>query len=224
MAERRLRAIVADDWWEWRGSVGHAIATQPDIELAGEAETAEQALLLVEQVRPDVLLADLELPEMGGVELTAIVRSRFPNTAVLVFTVHADERHVMDALRAGASGYLVKGETRTPARLCEAIRLAADGGALLTLRQGRRIVTDIARRRPEDAKARYGLTPRELEVLAHLARGRSNRQIATELVITEQSTKNHVSHILAKLGATSRAEAIARTHTERLIRFDPGAP
>ena len=222
MVEGGLGVVVADDWWEWRGSVGHAIAGAPDIELVAEAETAEQALLMVGQHRPDVLLVDLELPRMGGVELTRLVRDRFPQTAVLVFTVHADEAHVLDALRAGASGYLVKGETRTPARLCEAIRLAADGGALLTLRHGREIVADIANRRSNEGRARYGLTARELEVLGHLARGLSNRQIAEALVITEQSTKNHVSHVLSKLGAASRAEAVARAHTERLVEGGAG--
>jgi two-component system, NarL family, nitrate/nitrite response regulator NarL len=216
-----IRVVVADDWWEWRGSVIHAVSTAADIEVVGEASSAEEALVVVSASQPDVLLVDLNLPEMHGIPLTRVVRARFPQVAVLVFTVSTKTQDVVEALRAGASGYLLKGDTKTPARLAEAIRVAAEGGATLPLRRGREIANAIASREPQDARTRYGLTPRELDVLEHLVGGKPNREIARELGITEQSTKNYVRHILSKCGARNRAELAVRAIREGMV---PGIP
>jgi DNA-binding NarL/FixJ family response regulator len=212
-----ITIIVAGDEWSWRESVVSVVSRRGDVDVVGQAETAEEALRLVGRLHPRVALIDLQMPSMGGVELARRIREQHPETIVLVFTVSRDERDVVEALSAGASGYLVKQDTRDPTRLCEVIRMAAEGGAVLTGRDSARIVRDIARREPPDPGAAYGLTRREREVLALLARGVTNRDIAGALTITEQSVKNLVRNILAKLRAGNRTEAAAIAHREGLI-------
>jgi DNA-binding NarL/FixJ family response regulator len=212
-----ITIIVADDEWSWRESVVSVVSRRGDVDVVGQAETAEEALRLVGRLRPRVALVDLEMPAMGGVELTRRIRNLHAETLVLVFTVSRDERDVVEALRAGASGYLVKQDTRDPTRLCEVIRMAAEGGAVLTGKDSARIMRDIARREPPDPGAAYNLTRREREVLALLARGVTNRDIANAMTITEQSVKNHVGNVLTKLGAGNRTEAAAIAHRDGLI-------
>jgi len=204
---RAVTVVVADDEWAWRESIVSVLSRREGVEVLGQAETAEDALRLVGRLHPHVALVDLEMPNMRGVELTRRIRDQHPETFVLVFTVSRTEEDVVEALQAGASGYLVKQDTRDPTRLCEVIRLAADGGAVLTGHGAAELVRRIARRRPPDPAAECGLTPRERDVLALVARGARNREIAHSLTITEQSVKNHVRSILAKLGAKNRTEA-----------------
>jgi DNA-binding NarL/FixJ family response regulator len=217
MSETPVSVIVADDEWAWRESVVSVLARRDDVDVVGQAETAEEALRLVARLRPRVALVDLEMPAMRGVELTRHIRERHPDTLVLVFTVSRDQGDVIQALRAGASGYLVKQDTRDPARLCEVIRMAAEGGAVVTGRGAAELVRSIASREPPDPAAAYGLTRREREVLALLATGLRNREIARQLTITEQSVKNHVRNILSKLEAETRTEAAAIAHRDGLV-------
>jgi two-component system, NarL family, response regulator LiaR len=218
MAETGLiPVIVADDEWAWRESIVSVLSRRDDIDVVGQAETAEDALRLVGRLHPRVVLVDLEMPLMRGVELTRRIRDEHPGTFVLIFTVSRSEYDIVEALRAGASGYLVKQDTRDPTRLSEVIHMAAEGGAVLTGRGAAELVRSIARRDPPSPAARFGITPREQDVLRLLVNGARNRDIALGLTITEQSVKNHVRRILAKLGADNRTEASAIAHREGLV-------
>lgn len=207
-----VSVVVCDDEWAWRESVVSVLSRRADVTVLGQADSAEEAIRLVRRLHPDVLLVDLEMPRMRGVELTRHVRDNHPGTYVLVFTVSRDSTDVVDALAAGASGYVVKQDTRDPAVLCDVIRMAANGGAVLPGPGAAALIRDIARRDPPDPAAGYGLTRREREVLAVVAGGASNRDVAAQLTITEQSVKNHVRNILAKLHARNRTEAAAIAH------------
>jgi DNA-binding NarL/FixJ family response regulator len=212
-----VSVIVADDEWAWRESVVSVLSRRGDVDVVGQAETAEDALRLVGRLHPRVVLVDLEMPVMRGVALTRRIRDEHPGTFVLIFTVSRREDDIVEALRAGASGYLVKQDTRDPTRLSEVIRMAAEGGAVLTGRGAAELVRSIARRDPPNPAARFRITPREQDVLRLLVNGARNRDIALGLTITEQSVKNHVRSILAKLGADNRTEASAIAHREGLV-------
>jgi DNA-binding NarL/FixJ family response regulator len=218
-----VSVVVCDDEWAWRESVVSVLSRRPDVTVVGQADSAEEAIRLVSRLHPDVLLVDLEMPQMRGVELTRHVRDHHPGTHVLVFTVSREPTDVVDALAAGASGYVVKQDTRDPGLLLDVIRMAANGGAVLPGPGAAALVRDIARRDPPDPAAAYGLTRREREVLAVVARGASNREVARRLTITEQSVKNHVRNILAKLHARNRTEAAAIAHRLGLVA-DEGPP
>jgi DNA-binding NarL/FixJ family response regulator len=222
-----VSVVVCDDEWAWRESVVSVLSRRADVTVLGQADSAEEAIRLVARLRPDVLLVDLEMPRMRGVELTRHVRERHPDTYVLVFTVSRDPTDVVDALAAGASGYVVKQDTRDPDLLSDVIRMAAGGGAVLPGPGAAALIRDIARRDPPDPAAGYGLTRREREVLAIVAGGASNRDVARQLTITEQSVKNHVRNILAKLHARNRTEAAAIAHRLGIVddegsRASPG--
>jgi DNA-binding NarL/FixJ family response regulator len=226
-APSAVSVVVCDDEWAWRESVVSVLSRRADVTVLGQADSAEEAIRLVGRLHPDVLLVDLEMPRMRGVELTRHVRDHHPDTYVLVFTVSRDPTDVVDALAAGASGYVVKQDTRDPDLLCDVIRMAAGGGAVLPGPGAAALIRDIARRDPPDPAAGYGLTRREREVLAIVAGGASNRDVARQLTITEQSVKNHVRNILAKLRARNRTEAAAIAHRLGIVedegpRASPG--
>ena len=209
MAEDRIAVVVADDEWHYREAVVHVLSRADDMEVVGEAATAEEALALVAREAPAVALVDLQMPEMGGLELARRIRAEHAGTAVVIFTVSRDESDVLEALRTGASGYLVKQETRDPGRLYEAVRVAASGATLLSPGGARELIEKLAHRGSADPADEFGLTKRECEVLRLLADGASNRQIAMTLVISEQAIKNHVGSVLRKLGVSNRTAAAA---------------
>lgn len=211
-----IPVVIAEDEWHYREALAAALSRVPDIRVVAACETAEASLAAVAEARPAVALVDLELPQMGGLELSRRIQADHPETAVVIFTVSRQEEHVLEALRAGASGYLIKQETTDAARLAEAIRIVASGGTLLSTRAARELVQRLARRPPPDPAAEYGLTRREREVLALLTEGASNRQIGGELNITEQAVKNHVGSILRKLDAPNRTAAAATARREGL--------
>jgi two-component system, NarL family, nitrate/nitrite response regulator NarL len=217
MLRPTTRVLVADDEWPWRESVASVLSRAPDLDVVAQAATTSEAFRLVAETTPDVALVDLQMPEDGGIALTRRIRARHPGTRVLVFTVSRDADDAVQVLRAGSSGYVVKQETRDPRRLCELVRLAADGGAVVTCDDAVGLMTGIARRDPPDPLAAYRLTRRERDVLVGMARGLTNRQIAEQLTITEQSVKNHVRNVLAKLQVPNRAAAAALVHERRLM-------
>lgn len=208
-----IRIFVADDHPVVRDGLIAILGTQPDFavvgEAAGGAETVERAAAL----RPDVILLDLEMPGMDGVEALARLRTDWPAARVIVFTAFDTDERILAAVRAGAQGYLLKGVPRE--ELFHAVRVIHAGGSLLQPVVASKLLRQVSREpaTPE----REPLTPRELEVLRLLAQGLLNKEIGRRLAITERTVKFHVSAILAKLDAGNRTEAVAIAAQQGLV-------
>jgi two-component system, NarL family, response regulator LiaR len=203
-----IRVAIADDHAVVRQGLRTFLELQDDMEVVGEAADGDEAVALVEQTAPDVVLLDLVMPRVDGIEATRRIRERSPETRILVLTSFADDHTVLPAVRAGAAGYLLKDVQ--PPELARAIRTVHAGEALLAPAVATMLVEQLAAEDGGDANAREErahLTPRELEVLAELARGRANKAIAFELGVSERTVKTHVSNILGKLGFTDRTQA-----------------
>jgi DNA-binding NarL/FixJ family response regulator len=189
------------------------LETQPDFEISGEAGTGQDALALVATADPDVLLLDLEMPGLDGVHVLQRLRENGARTRIIIFTVFDTDERIIAAVEAGAAGYLLKGSPR--AQVFDAVRQVAAGGSLLAP-----VATSAVLRRVrgelEQAQS-PALTPREHNVLSYLARGRSNKQIASTLMISERTVKFHVSSIITKLSAANRTDAVARAAQAGII-------
>lgn len=198
-----LSVFIVDDHPVVRQGLRTFLSTLEDIEVVGDSEGAETALTAIAQAPPDVVLMDLVMPGIDGVEATRRVREISPSTKVIVLTSFADDEKVFPAIKAGAAGYLLKDVE--PADLAEAIRTVHSGEALLHPKVAAKLMQDYA---DQQRRAPGGdLTQRELEVLRLIARGMSNREIAKELVVAEKTVKTHVSNILAKLHLADRTQA-----------------
>jgi two-component system, NarL family, response regulator LiaR len=205
-----IRVAIADDHAVVRQGLRTFLELQDDVEVVGEAADGAEAVELVARTEPDVVLLDLVMPRIDGIEAIRRIRARCPATRILVLTSFADDHTVLPAVRAGAAGYLLKDVQ--PAELVGAIRAVHSGEALLAPAVATMLVEQLAAEdgangAADEAAAGPNLTPRELEVLAQLARGRANKAIAFELGVAERTVKTHVSNILAKLGFTDRTQA-----------------
>lgn len=202
-----IRVLVADDHAVVRSGLGQLLATAPDLELAGEAANGEEAVALSEAEKPDVILMDISMPGLDGVEATRRIVARDPEARVVMLTSLADNRKILDALEAGASGYLLK--HAGPEELLGAIRAAAAGDAPLDPKAARALLD--SRRAPAADKA---LSAREQEVLQLVAQGLANKQIARKLAISERTVKAHLTNIFARIGVSDRTQAAlwARDH------------
>jgi len=208
---RAIRIVVADDHPVVRDGLVSMLETQPDFEIVGSAATGNDALALVAASRPDVLMLDLEMPLPDGVGVLRQLRADGSQVRVIVFTVFDTDERIIAAVEAGAKGYLLKGVPR--AEIFAAIRAVHAGGSLLQPVVAARVLEHVASRaRGGDALSpeEIVLTPRESDVLQLLARGRSNKQIAATLGVSERTVKFHVSALFTKLGATNRTEAVTR--------------
>jgi NarL family two-component system response regulator LiaR len=194
-----IRLLLVDDHEMVRAGLRTFLGLQPGMEVVGEAGSAEQALALVPRLQPDVVLLDLVLPGMPGVEAVRRLRAAHPAVKVVVLTSFAGEEAVLPAIRAGAAGYLLKDVG--PAELAEALRVVHAGGAPLHPAVAATVMHSVAE------QARDPLTAREREVLRLIARGLSNRLIARELALSEKTVKVHVSAVLGKLGVADRTQA-----------------
>lgn len=202
------RVLIVDDHPIFRDGLAGLLATLPDIEIAGSVGAAEEALDAARQAAPDVVLMDLNLPGVSGVEATRQILAIAPHIAVLVVTMVDDDDSVFAALSAGARGYVLKG---APAgEISAAIRTVAAGGAVFGAAIASRLIAGSARRRESVPAPGGELTKREQDVLEILARGASNQQIARTLGLSLKTVQNHVSHILDKLQATDRTQAALR--------------
>lgn len=220
-----VRVVVVDDQTLVRTGLVAILSTEEDLEIVGEAADGEQAVALCRQVRPDVVLMDVRMPRMDGVEATRRVttehRPDAPPTRVLILTTFDLDELVHAALRAGASGFLLK--DAPPDQLVHAIRVVAEGEALLAPSVTRRLIGHFAALRPASgtsvraAQAIARLTDREREVLTLVARGRSNTEIAAAAFVTESTVKTHVSRIFAKLGVRERVQAAVIAYDAGLV-------
>jgi len=215
-----IRVAVADDQALVRDGLRVQLGLVDDLEVVGEASTGTQAVALARRTLPDVLLMDVRMPEMDGIEATRRICSD-PETAtvkVVVLTTFDEDENVYAAVRAGASGFLLKDVT--PAVLLDAIRSCAAGDAVIAPAVTRRLLAELARRPVAgEAGARLAeLTPRETEVLVLVAEGLSNAEISGRLFLSPATTKTHVSRILTKLGARDRAQLVAIAYETGLVR------
>ncbi|GAA1582137.1 response regulator transcription factor [Kribbella karoonensis] len=200
-----LRVVVADDQTVVRDGLVTLLKLLPGIDVIAAASDGREAVALVAEHDPDVLLVDLRMPTMDGVEATRIVRTEHPRTEVVVLTTYSDDDSVLSALRAGARGFLTKdADAESIGRALEA---AADGQSILDADVQRRLIegTTTAPKPVTDS----GLTPRELEVLRLIAEGLSNTEIARRLVVSEATVKTHINHLFAKANLRDRAQAVA---------------
>jgi len=216
-----IRVLVADDQALVRGSFRLLVDTAPDLEVIGEAATGAEAVEIATSARPDVLLMDIRMPVMDGIEATRQITGS-PQTAdvrILILTTFDLDEYVYAALRAGASGFLLK--DTPPADLLTAIRTVAAGDALLAPAVTRRLIAEFARLpQPgqQPAMTLEGITERECEVLTLIARGLSNAEIAGTLHVTMATAKTHVSRLLTKLGARDRAQLVMVAYETGLVR------
>jgi DNA-binding NarL/FixJ family response regulator len=213
-----IRVLLADDEALVRRGFAMILGAEPDLEIVGEAVDGHSAVELAGTVNPHVVLMDIRMPGMDGIEATRRL-SAVDGPRVIVVTTFGLDEYVFEALRAGASGFLLK--NTPPEQLADAIRVVSRGDALLAPEVTRSLIEAFARS-PDPAAAppealREVLTPREIEVLTLLARGRSNIEIADALVITEATAKTHVSHILTKLDLRDRTQAVILAYESRLV-------
>ena len=206
-----IRILIADDHPIVRDGLRAVLSTQPDFTIVGEAESGVQVLQQVAQSQPDILLLDLEMPQGDGVATLQQLTQTDATVRVIIFTAFDTDDRIVEAVRAGAKGYLLKGAPR--AELFNAIRVVHGGGSLLQPVIASKL---IGRLTHPDALPEP-LTPREREVLTLIAQGLPNKEIAERLVITERTVKFHASAILGKLGATNRTEAVALARQQKLL-------
>jgi DNA-binding NarL/FixJ family response regulator len=221
-----IRVVVADDEPLAREGLAALIGSAPDIEIVGTASNGRQAVALTRELAPDVVVMDVRMPVLDGVAATRELLTGYPSPdsaapRVLVLTTFDLDEYVYDALTAGACGFLLKDAGAR--EFVRAVRLVAAGEVPLAPSVTRRLIEEFTRRRRPPcvvAGAFEALTPREREVLAHVARGLSNAEIAAELVIAEETVKTHVGRILAKLGLRDRAQAIVAAYKAGLATPD----
>jgi DNA-binding NarL/FixJ family response regulator len=211
-----VRVLVVDDQALVREGLMTLLEAAGDIKPVAAAADGEEAVALAARHRPDVVLMDLRMPKLDGVEATRQIVAARPETEVVVLTTHADEASILDALRAGARGYLTK--DAGIAEIARAVHAAANHQGLLDpVVQSRLLEAAGAAARPaQPAQLPDELTPREGEVLALVARGLSNREIADTLVVSETTVKTHINHVFAKIGARDRAQAVHYAYTHGL--------
>jgi DNA-binding NarL/FixJ family response regulator len=217
VAAPKVRVVVADDQRVVREGLVTVLDILSDVEVVGAAADGEQALALVERHRPQVVLMDLRMPRTDGVEATARITREHPSTKVVVLTTYADDESIIAALRAGALGYLTKDAGRD--QIARAIHAAAAGQAVLDPTVQARLVAAAAPAPQNPVASRPlpdGLSPREAQVLALIATGATNAEIAKTLVVSLSTVKTHINNIFAKTGVTDRAQAVTYAYNHKL--------
>ncbi len=228
------RVLLVDDQTLIRQGIRVLLMTEPGMEVIGEAANGKEALKLVEELRPEVVLMDVRMPEMDGVTATREITTAHPEIGVIILTTFDDEAYIFEGLRAGARGYLLKDISSE--EMAEAVRVVAKGGALIQPSITRKVLSEFARlsglplsgqplsgqptappAAQRQAPLAEPLTERELEVLRCIAEGLSNREIAERLVITEGTVKNHVSNLIAKLDVRDRTQALLKAQEIGLL-------
>jgi DNA-binding NarL/FixJ family response regulator len=214
---RTVRIVVVDDQEVVRVGFGALLDTQPDFTVVGTAADGVEAVRLCGELHPDVVLMDVRMPTMDGIEATTRITAAPEAPRILILTTFDLDEHVYDALSAGASGFLLKDVTAE--RLFDAVRVVAAGEALLAPAITRRLIAEFDRLRPRSTPltSLQSLTPRETDVLRLIAEGLSNPEIAGRLVVSEETVKTHVSRVLSKLGLRDRTQAVVAAYESGLV-------
>jgi DNA-binding NarL/FixJ family response regulator len=214
-----IRVLVADDQSMVRAGFRMLLADEPDIEVIAEASNGIEAVDKAARFQPTVVLMDIRMPELDGLEATRRILAADETARILILTTFDLDEYVYEALRAGASGFVLKDDP--PEQLLDAIRIVAGGEALLSPSITKRVIENFARiSHPEPPKELAELTDRELDVLRLIARGLSNAEIGEELYISEATVKTHITHILQKLGLRDRVQAVVLAHETHLFEAD----
>jgi DNA-binding NarL/FixJ family response regulator len=211
-----IRVLVVDDHPVVRHGLMAILRWEQDMEPVGEAADGAEAVRLILELQPDVVLLDLRLPQLSGVEVMRSVRGRVPHTRFLVLTTYDTDEYIAPALAAGANGYLLK--DAEPDELSRAIHALMEGGAALEPKVAAHVLGHFAD--DEGDPGRDGLSEREMDVLRLLPSGSSNKAIAAQLGLSENTVKSHISHIFSKLGVQSRAEAVSTAMQRGLLRIE----
>ncbi len=225
-----IRVLLADDHDVVRQGFRLVLGSQPDIEVVGEASNGREAIERARRLRPDLVLMDVTMPVMGGLEATRRIKAEMPGVCVLMFTSHEEPEYLLEAIEAGAAGYVLKGAPVS--RLIGAIRRALGGESPLDQELAARLIRGLSEKKAGDARREEPvaggrpplaepLTRRELEVLGHMAQGRTNPEIARELVIARPTAKTHVERVIRKLGVSDRTQAVVRAIDLGLVGTEP---
>lgn len=210
-----IRVLIADDHPVVREGLRTMLETEDDIRVVGQAEDGLDLVEKVRELKPDVILVDLQMPRLNGVEAIRAIKSENPNTNIIILTTYDYDEYIFEGITAGARGYLLKAVPRD--ELFNAIRVVSRGGSLIEPLVATRLLhkfSDLAKREAHDDV----LSEREIEVLKLMAQGARNREIAERLCITERTAKAHVTSILQKLHASDRTEAVTRAYQRRIIQ------
>ncbi|QOR66608.1 response regulator transcription factor [Cytobacillus suaedae] len=218
-----IKVLIADDQELIRGSLRIVLRVESDIEVVGLASNGLEALQLCKEHKPDVILMDIHMPEMDGIEATRHIQTQYPEVRVVMLTTFHDIEHVKEALKAGAVGYLLK--AMQPEDLASSIRLVNNGETLIPQDIAKKMISEWTMneslptkiKKENEKKPRYGLTEREMDVLRLLAGGKDNREIARELYLAEGTVKNYISTIYSKLEVQDRLQAVLKAREEKLI-------
>jgi two-component system NarL family response regulator len=213
----KIRVLVADDHALFRRALAAVFADEDDVELVGEASDGEEAIKMSAELVPDVVLMDVRMPKILGIEAARQIKAEQPATKIVMLTVSDEEEDLFEAIKAGASGYLLK--EVEPSEIAQALRQIHDGHSLLSPAVASKLVSEFAAisKRTDERAMRPNLTDRELQVLRLAADGLTNRQIGRRLTISENTVKNHIRNILEKLHMHSRMEAVLYAVREELI-------
>jgi len=203
----KIRVLLADDHDLFRQGVRRLLESSADLEVVGEARTGQDTVRLVEELAPDIVLLDIAMPALSGIDAARLIKTASPRTGIIILTVHADEEFLFEAIKAGAMGYLLKDASAD--ELIRAIRVIYGGEGLLAPSMAAKVMREFARTHEVTDLARVltPLTHREVEILQHVAAGLANKEIAHKLSISERTVKNHLSNIMEKLHVNSRTQA-----------------
>jgi DNA-binding NarL/FixJ family response regulator len=206
-----IRLVIADDHLVVRAGLRAMLGAAPDVAVVGEATTGAEAIDLADRARPNVVLMDLRMPDVDGVAATAKIRERYPDVHILVLTTYDTDGDILKAIEAGATGYLLKDATRE--ELFRAIRAAAAGTSVLAPTVASRLMGQLR------APGQESLSAREIEILDHVARGRTNKEIGAALFISEATVKTHLLHMFAKLEVQDRTQAVTVALHRGILRL-----